>query len=301
MIGRLWCTVAVLLGAACLPAAQRYPVTGLIIKIDPAQRSFVASCTAIPGYMEAMVMPFTVRDNKQLKGIAPSTLVDFTLVVNGQDSYAENVRVHHYFSAEQEPVEVRNLQLLSGPADPAAGQPGLALGDIVQDFTLTDQAHQQISLSQFAGKVVVAAFVYTSCPLPNYCFRLSNNLGHLQKRFSDRLGRELIFLSVTMDPVHDTPEVLAKYAATWKADARSWHFLTGPRKEVGDLCHRFGVEFWQGEGSLTHSLHTIVISREQKLAANFEGNDFTAEQLGDFVDAALAGPDGAARQVRQGK
>jgi protein SCO1 len=287
MIVRLSFAIAILLSAERLPATQRYPVTGLIIKTDPAHRSFVASCTAIPGFMEAMVMPFAVHDEKQLKGIEPSMLVDFTLVVNDRDSYAENVHIHHFLSMEQEPVEVRNLQLLLGPVDPAKGQPGLALGDAISDFTLTDQSHQHVSLSQFAGKVVVAAFVYTSCPLPNYCFRLSNNLGHLQKRFSDRLGRDLIFLSVTMDPVHDTPEVLAKYAATWKADPRTWHFLTGPREEVGDLCHRFGVDFWQGEGSLTHSLHTIVISRQQKLAANFEGNEFTAEQLGDFVDAQL--------------
>ena len=291
MIARLRLTAALLLSAGCLLAAQRYPVTGLILKTDPAHKSFVASCTAIPGYMEAMVMPYTVRDAKQLQGIEPSMLVEFTLVVDGEDSYAENVRIHHYVSMEQEPVEVRSLQLLRGPAKPGEEAPALALGDKVPDFTLTDQARRSISLSQFAGKVVVAAFVYTSCPLPNYCFRLSNNLGRLQKRFSDRLGQDLIFLSVTMDPVHDTPEVLAKYAATWKADPRFWHFLTGSRTDVEALCQKFGVDFWPGEGTLTHSLHTIVISRDQKLAANFEGNEFTAEQLGDFVDT----------QLRQGK
>jgi protein SCO1/2 len=286
MIGRLLAATAILFTGS-LTAAQRYPVTGLILKTDPAQRRFVASCTAIPGYMEAMVMPFSIRDEKQLKGIEPSMLVDFTLVVTEDDSYAENLRIHRYVSMEQEPIEVRNLQLLRGSSAPNSPPPGPALGDPVPDFTLTDQTRQQISLSQFAGKVVVAAFVYTSCPLPNYCFRLSNNLGRLQKRFSDSLGRDLILLSVTMDPAHDTPEVLAKYGATWKADPRSWHLLTGPRDEVNAVCHRFGVEFWQGEGSLTHSLHTIVISRQQKLAANFEGNEFTGEQLGDFVDTQL--------------
>jgi protein SCO1/2 len=287
MIVRSSFALALLLSAGSLQAAQRYPVTGLVIQTDLAHHSFVASCTEIPGFMKAMVMPFAVRDDKQLKGIAPSTMVDFTLVVTDTDSYVENIRVHRFLSAEQEPVEVRNLQLLMGSDKPNGGPPPLALGDAIPDFTLTDQSHQPISLSQFAGKVVVATFVYTSCPLPNYCFRLSNNVGRLQKRFADRLGRELIFLSVTMDPVHDTPEVLAKYAATWKADTRSWHFLTGPRKEVSDLCHRFGVDFWQGEGSLTHSLHTVVIDRQGKLAANFEGNEFSAEQLGDFVDAQL--------------
>ncbi len=290
MNARLSFAIALLLSVVYLQAAQRYPVTGLILKTDPAHRNFVASCTAIPGYMEAMTMPFAVRDEKQLDGIEPSMLVDFTLVVDDSDSYAENVRIHHYVSMEQEPLEVRNLQLLRSVGKPA-GEPGPSLGERVPDFTLTDQAHRQISFSQFAGKVVVAAFVYTSCPLPNYCFRLSNNLGRIQKRFSDRMGQDLILLTITMDPAHDTPEVLAKYAATWKADTRFWHFLTGPQTDVQALCQKFGVDFWQGEGSLTHSLHTIVISREQKLAANFEGNEFTAEQLGDFVDT----------QFRQGK
>ncbi len=135
--------------------------------------------------------------------------------------------------------------------------------------------------------MVTASFVYTRCPLPNYCFRLSNNLSRLQKRFANRMGRDLVLLSVTIDPVHDTPEVLAKYAATWKADPDSWHFLTGPEADVKALCRKFGVNFWPGDGALTHSLHTIVIDRQGKLAANFEGNEFTAERLGDFVATVM--------------
>jgi protein SCO1/2 len=274
-------------GAGSMWAAQRYPVTGLVLKIDQAHRTFVASCTAIPGYMDAMVMPISVRDGKALDALKPSTLVDFTLVVTNDDSYAENVRVHHYQSLETEPQQLRQLQLLAGLGHPDGATDELALGAAVPDFTLTDQAGHNIGLSQLAGKVLVSSFIYTRCPLPNYCFRLSNNLGRLQKRFADRMGRDLVLLSVTMDPVHDKPEVLAEYASTWKADARSWHFLTGPEPEVKKVCRRFGVNFWPDEGTLTHSLHTIVIDRQGKLAANFEGNEFTAEQLGDFVESVL--------------
>jgi protein SCO1 len=267
--------------------AQRYPVTGLVLKIDPAHLTFVASCKAIPGYMDAMVMPIPVRDAKALDALKPSALVDFTLVVTKDDAYAENVRVRQYQSTELEPQQARRLQLLAGlgHADPATED--LAIGAAVPDFRLTDQTGSNIGLSQFAGKVLVSSFIYTSCPLPNYCFRLSNNLGRLQKRFTQRMGRDLVLLSVSIDPAHDTPEVLAKYAATWKADAKSWHFLTGPEPEVKRVCRRFGVNFWPDEGTLTHSLHTIVVDRQGKLAANFEGNEFTAEQLGDFVEAVL--------------
>ncbi|HXM40172.1 MAG TPA: SCO family protein [Bryobacteraceae bacterium] len=82
-----------------------------------------------------------------------------------------------------------------------------------------------------------------------------------KKRFAQRMGRDLVLLSVTIDPAHDTPEVLARYAATWKADAKSRHFLTGPEPEVERVCRRFGVNFWPDEGTLTHSLHTIVVDR----------------------------------------
>jgi protein SCO1/2 len=278
--------IALLLSPPVLrPApAKRYPVTAVILKIDRPHRTFVASCAAIPGYMEAMVMPFTVRQDKSLDGLAPSTPVEFTLVVEAGHSYAEGIRVHHYESLEQEPLRARRLQLL---ADPAAQLPAMALGRPVADFALADQTGQRVTLSQFAGRVVAITFIYTGCPLPDYCFRLSNNFGRLAKRFAPRMGRDLVLLTITFDPVHDQPKELARYAATWKADPKSWHFLTGALPDVKAVCRQFGLNFWQEEGSLTHSLHTIVIDRDGKLAANFEGNEFTAGQLGDFVEVEM--------------
>jgi protein SCO1 len=276
--------------AANLWAAERYAASGVILKIDRPHRAFVASCKAIPGYMEAMVMPIPVRDVKLLDSLQPGAMVEFTLVVTPSDAYAEDLKIHRYQSTEREPLQAARLQLLEnfGRHDPAARE--LSVGEPVPDFSLTDQTGQAVRLSQFAGKVVAAAFVYTSCPLPNYCFRLSNNLGRLQKRFANRLGRDFILLSVTIDPVHDTPQVLEKYAATWKADPKSWHFLTGPEADVKTVCRRFGVNSWPDGGALTHSLHTVVIDRRGKLAANFEGNEFSAVQLGDFVDAVIRRP-----------
>jgi protein SCO1/2 len=272
--------------ATLLPAAQRYPATGLILKIDRPHMSFVASCKAIPNYMDAMIMPIPVHDAKLLDNLRPSTVIDFTLVVTGDDAWAEEIKIHRFQSTEQDPFEAGGLQLIENfGADPAAG--ALTVGQPIPDFTLTAETGRPISLSEFRGRVVVAAFVYTSCPLPNFCFRLSNNLGQLQKRFAGRLGRDLILLSITIDPVHDTPPVLAKYAATWKADLSAWHFLTGPEADIRTVAHRFGVNYWPGEGSLTHSLHTIVIDREGRLAANLEGNEFTAQQLGDLVSAQM--------------
>ncbi len=267
--------------------AARYPATGLILSVDKPHGRFIASCAEIPGYMKAMVMPIAVREPKALDGLKPSMFVDFALVVEKNRSWAENVRIHDYENLAQEPLLVRRLQMLSRLDKTNPPPPTLGIGEPVPDFTLTDQTGQRVSLSRFKGKVAGVTFIYTSCPLPDYCFRLSNNFGRLQKRFARQMGRDLVLLSISFDPVHDTPEALAKYAGSWKADPNSWHFLTGAPDEVKAVCHRFGLNFWPDEGLFAHSLHTLVIDREGKLAANFEGNQFSAEQLGDFVETTL--------------
>jgi protein SCO1 len=279
---------AILLLCMSATAAERHPVSAIILRIDRAHRSFEASCQAIPGYMEAMVMPFSVREEKDLGGLQPGAAVDFTLVVDKSHSYAEAIRIHQYQPIEREPLLARRLQLLQDVEDPRLAANALKVGEAVPDFTLTDQTGARISLSQFAGKVVGVTFIYTSCPLPDYCVRLSDNFGRLNKRFADKMGRDLTLLTITFDPVHDDPRVMAQYAARWKADAKSWHFLTGSLAEVKGVCRQFGVSSWQDEGWLTHSLHTIVIDRQGKLAANFEGNEFTAQQLGDFIAVEMA-------------
>lgn len=272
----------VLLAAAGLAAATRYPVTGVVLKVDRPHRSFDASCAAIPGYMEAMAMPYSVLNDRELSNLTPGTYVEFTLVVEKKRSYAEGIRIHRYESSEREPLLARRLKLLEAP------RPTVKQGDAVPDFTLIDQVGRSVTLSQLAGKVVAVTFIYTSCPLPDYCFRLANNLGQLNQRFADRMGRDLVLLSISFDPVHDTPKVLAKYASTWKADPESWHFLTGPLDEVKAVSRRFGLNFWPDEVYVTHSLHTLVIDRRGRLAADFEGNQFTARQLGDYVESLIS-------------
>lgn len=274
---------SLLLAALSVAAATRYPVTGIVLKVDRPHRSFDASCAAIPGYMEAMAMPYSVQDDHELTDLKPGAYVDFTLVVEKDRSYAEGIRIHRYESSEREPLLARRLQLLEAPL--ATVKPG----DVVPNFTLTDQAGRRVTLSQWAGKVVAMTFIYTSCPLPDYCFRLSNNFSQLNQRFTSRMGRDLVLLSISFDPVHDRPDVLAKYASTWKANPESWHFLTGSLSEVKALSRQFGLNFWPDEVYFTHSLHTLVIDRRGRLAADFEGNQFSARQLGDYVEVLIAG------------
>ena len=269
-------------------AAQQYPASCMVLKIDRSHHAFVASCQEISGFMQAMSMPFDVHEVKELDGLATGTVVEFTLVVDGNTSYAEHVKVHSYISAEQDPWLARQLKLLRDLTDKERSAPKpLEVGSAVPNFTLTDQTHQQISFSQFTGKVVALNFIYTSCALPNFCFRIANNFGVLQRRLKQHLGSDMVLLTVTFDPQRDTSEVLAHYAETWKPDPKAWHFLTGSVPDVRRVTNMFGMDFFPDEGLMNHSLHTAVINRQGKLVANIEGNQFTADQLVDLVQAVL--------------
>jgi protein SCO1/2 len=278
---------AILLPASWSWAARQYTVSGLVLKVDRPHRVFVVSCNRIPGYMDAMIMSFSVRKPESLDGVEPSAMVEFVLHVDGNSSYADDLRVRSFESAEQEPQEAQRLKVLQSIANPGAQVTPLAMGEFVPDFEFTDQNQQRVAISQFAGEVVVVTFIYTRCPNPNYCFRLNNNLGRLQKRFPQRLGRDLVLLSIVVDPEHDEGKTLSNYASIWHANPQGWHFLTGPLPDVQRVTRMFGMDFWNGEGVVTHSFHTIVVDQRRKLAANIEGNQFTAQQLGDLVEAML--------------
>jgi len=268
-------------------AEQHYPARGLILALDPSKKSVVISCSTIPGYMEAMTMSFSVLDAKQLEGLKPGTMIDFTLTVQKDSAYVEAIRVHSYQGLEPDPLAARRLKLLNRVVNASTTKP-LVPGDAVPDFILTGQDGAPVTFSKFKGKVVALNFIYTRCALPNFCFRSSNNFGVLQKRFRNRLGRNLVLLTVTFDPEHDRPEVLAKYAQIWKADPRAWYFLTGSAADVRRVCDLFGEDFFQDEGLMDHSLHTAVINRHGKLVANLEGNEFSANQLGDLLQTVLS-------------
>ena len=267
-------------------AAKEYPVSGMVLTVDRTNNTFTASIQSIPGFMAAMVMPFEVGQRKELDGLVPGAAIEFTLVVDAKSSHAARIRVVKYQGTEQDPLAASRLKLLTRIAG-AAPPKALAIGETVPDFTLIDQKSRPFALSDARGKVVAINFIYTSCPLPNFCLRIANNFGVLQKRFRSRLGRDLVLMTVTFDPGHDTPAVLAQYASRWDADPATWHFLTGPVRDVKRVCHLFGVDAFPDEGLMNHSLHTAIVDRRGKLVANIEGNQFTADQLADLTKAVL--------------
>jgi protein SCO1 len=267
--------------APLVVAEQRYPASGLVVRVDPAHKVAVISCNPVPGYMEAMTMPLSVHQADELNNLSLGTMVDFTLVVSKGSAFAESVHTRVYQGLEPDPAAARRLKLLAKATGNSAKP--LTVGDPVPDFTLSDQSGEPITLSRFRGKVVVLDFVYTRCALPNFCVRSTNNFGALQKRFGKVLATRLVLMTVTFDPIHDTPDALRKYAAKFGADPKGWYFLTGSEVAIRKVSDLFGEDYFPDEGLMDHSLHTAIITREGKLAANLEGNEFTAKQLGDLV------------------
>ncbi len=273
-------------------AGARHAVRGLVLKVDRPGRTLMVSHEAVPGVMPAMAMPFEVHDVRLLDGIDVGTMVEFTMVVEEGTIRAEGVRIRHYEPSEQDPLTAARLRLLADIMRPRTMPRMVGIDQAVPDFTLTNQAERRISLSSLRGRIVVVNFVYTSCALPQFCYRTANHFGALQRRFADRLPHDLVFLTITFDAAVDRPDALSRYAAQWKAVPGAWHFLTGDADEVRAVCDLFGVDFFPDEGLMNHNVRTAVIDRAGRLVANVEGNQYTTAQLGDLVETAL-GRDGS--------
>src|ERR1700735_1683529 len=211
---------ASLIAALCIPAAmyawaaEEHTAQGILLTVDREKGSITVSCDEIPGYMEAMVMPFEVRDPAVLKTIEPGATVRFTMVEQGQEEYAEHLQAVKVMNFEAEPTEAGRLTFMHRTLDPVAAAKIVPVGELVPDFTLTDQAQHSTHLAQFKGKVVALTFAYSRCPNPNYCFKLSNNLSQMIRRFRDHAGRDLVLVTIVIDPDNDRDKALEKFADT---------------------------------------------------------------------------------------
>ena len=274
------------LGVPAAAADDRYAVTGIVVDVRPETRTFVASIDAIPDFMAAMVMPFTVRDAAELRGLARGSQVQFALVVTPSASWAERITIRRIENLEQDPLAARRLALIEEFTSTRAVRV-VPPGEPVPDFRLIDQKRRTVALSDFKDKVVAINFTYTTCQLPDFCLRIVNHFGALQRRFASALGSNLVFLTISFDPARDQPDVLDRYAAQWKPNHDTWRFLTGPVADVRRVLEFFGMSAFMNEGLMDHGLRTAIVGRDGRLVTNLEGNQYSTDQLGDLIGAEL--------------
>ena len=198
--------------------------------------------------MDAMAMPFDLRGSARTAKLTPGDRVKFRVSVKGGRSWVDRVEV-----VSASPVDAG---LQNTPAAPVL----VPVGTTMPDFELTDQDGKPVRLSALKGKVVAVTFIYSRCPLPDYCPRMVENFKAVRARFADRMNRDLVFLTISFDPRYDTPDVMTKYAASQRAGGPGWHFLTGDPAKIERVCNAFGIQYWAEEGLITHSLQTAIIT-----------------------------------------
>jgi protein SCO1/2 len=236
-------------------AGKTLTIDGLIVSVH-GQR-FVVAHRPVPGHMPAMTMTVQAKSPGELNGFAPGMRVRFEL----RDGVARKIQ----------PVRARE-------GDFPITRPPVSTGKIVPDFELTDQKGKRWRLNDHRGKLVLVQFIYTRCPMPDVCPRLAASFAAVQRAFGER-----VFLaSITIDPMHDTPAVLAAYAERWNAGA-SWSFLTGTAQAVEEAASHFGLVYWPEDGAITHTSRTALIGPGGKLIALVEGSSFRAGQLVELV------------------
>lgn len=267
---------ALLGGVFAAGCATHYVTTGVVVATAPPAMLTI-SHDAFPGFMDAMTMPFEISGSARRVSVSPGDRVRFRLAVSHGRTVVDRLDV---LSAKAVDAGLQRT-----PAAPAL----VPVGAAVPDFTLVDQANAPVSLVSLRGKVVAVTFIYTRCPLPDYCPRMIENFRAVRARFLDRMDRDLVLLTVSFDPQYDTPQRLAEYAAVNRANVPGWHFLTGSAAQIEAVCDAFGIQYWAEEGLITHSLQTAVVARDGRLAATIEGRAFTPRQLGDVIESALTG------------
>jgi len=230
--------------------------------------------------MGAMTMPLVVKRGEPFDDLVPGAQVQFQMILRGGTAEASRVRI--------EPGSAEGIVQDRGVAVklPVSGE-RLSNGDVVPDFELIDPSGHRVRLSDFCGRLVLVNFIYTRCPLPEVCPRLASSFALMQRRFREQLGRELILLSITLDPKYDTPAVLEKYERAWRADPEGWYFLTGSEREIWTVADRFGLAYWSEEGFLVHTSLTCLIGRDGRLIGRVSGPTYDVRQLGDFIAQQL--------------
>jgi len=214
--------------------------------------------------MNAMTMPFSLKDEWPYTVMTAGDQVQATLIVQGDRSWLEDLSITRSSSAtiEASPSEAP-YKFAPYPA---------------ADFQLTDQDGQLFTLASQRGKIVVLDFIFTRCPGP--CPLLSLKFSQLQQKLGERLGSEVMLLSATIDPRHDTPAVLKEYAQRYSADLTGWKFLTGSTRDMIMTAAAFGADYESNQGGIVdHRLKTCIIDRKGIVVKEFSGTDYTVDEI----------------------
>ena len=269
------------------PSTKRYPFTGRIVSVDTKSESASIDGDLIQGFMEPMVMTYKIKPASTVAQLSPGDSISAEVVVVQYDPRDENYNSEYW---------LENVKITKhSPQPPATGPKAFHMpspGEDVPNFAFTNQDGKPISFHQFGGKVLIVTFIYTRCPFPEFCPRMSSNFAEIYKQTgSDPQLADTQLLSVSFDPEHDTPKVLRDYgfSVAHTRDAalfRRWQFAAPKAGDLPKIADFFALTIKPEGGMITHNLSTAVIGPDGKIVKWYHGGDW---QVSDLIkDAASA-------------
>jgi len=260
------------------PASERrFPIEGRVVAVDPAHRTITLDHHEVVGYMKAMTMAFAVRDAWVFEVVHPGDTIQATLVVSA-DAHLEDISV----------TQARTTADLSSTSPMHLPQKG----EVVPDFHFVNQDGKPIHLAQFHGQPLLITFIYSRCPLPDYCIRMSNNFAEIAQslqRNNPAAFARLQMLSISIDPEFDDPKVLRgygkNYAGTVDPGLKHWSFATGKPADIRKAAEYFGLSYESQNGQIIHDLRTALVDADGRIADFYRGNQWTPSDLATQIAA----------------
>jgi len=260
---------------------QRYPMQGEVVAKSIANGEITVKHGDIPGFMMAMTMPYRVKNPGLVQDVQPGDKIAAEVVVGSDrsDYWLEDVRITD--------------ESARGQARPATGTRMLMPGARVPDVALINQDGHTIHLSDFSGKALLITFIYTRCPMPDFCPRLSSQFALIHeelKKTPDDYSKTHL-LTISFDPKYDTPAVLRKYGLSYlNGDEKGfahWDFASAKPVELHRLAEDFGLQYEEKEGQITHTMNIVLIAPDGTMR-QFWSTNWTTTELMESMTQAVA-------------
>jgi protein SCO1/2 len=251
---------------------KRYELKGKVVAVEREKHSVTVAHEEIKDYMPAMTMPFKLREDWAFEVLSPGDQVSATLVVDGTDFWLDDIVVTQESADTNAP----------GPSGIVEAKDGAE----VPDFGLINQSEQAIHLKQYRGKVLLLTFIYTRCPIPEYCTLMSQNFAQIEAELAKQpdLQQKTHLLSISIDPDYDTPAVLRSYGAAHTGKYTDekfmhWEFATGTKDQVKGVAQFFGLRYYADADQIVHGLRTVIVTPEGKVAKVYRDNTWKPEEV----------------------
>ncbi len=266
-------------------APQTYAVKGVILKIEPGEDEVIIQNEVISNYMDAMTMPFPLRNPDAVAGLKRGDKVAFQLHVAQDKSWADQFSKIGTVALGIEKTPVKSAPVTTSLSS-ARRSPLL-------DYKFTNELGQAVSFNDFRGQALAITFFYTRCPLPDFCPRLSRNFMEASQKLEAMKDgpTNWHFISVSFDPEFDTPDMLRNYGNSYRYDPAHWSFFTGPPDKIAELARGAGVEYEATKGTINHNFRTLIVNAQGHLQMIFPTTGDLSDQIvSEILKATVVQP-----------